>query len=167
VARQVRPTGGFWGWSCWKSASVCAAVVLGPGAVSPVSAQEAGAAASGPTAIIRASDTALTCANVSEEAARLSEAMGGEPDGGLFGRLAGVARAGAAMVIPGAGLAIAGADALTAPDRERRETEAAAVRHRWYYLNGLYAGKDCQAAADAAGPTPATPADAAPVVPGS
>lgn len=145
-----------------KSVVVCAAVTLGLVAVSPVWAQEADAPPSGPIEIIRASDTAMTCAAVSEEAARLSEAMGGDPDGGLFGRLGGVARAGASMVIPGAAIAIAGADALTAPERERKEAEAAAVRHRWYYLNGLYAGQRCQAAADALGPTPASPADAAP-----
>jgi len=141
-----------------KSVVVSAVVAFGICAGYPVLAQEA----AGPIEVIRANDTALTCPAVSEEAARLSEAMGGEPAGGLFGRLGGVARAGAAMVIPGAGLAIAGADALTAPERERKAAEAAAVRHRWYYLNGLYAGKNCQAAADAAGPTPATPADAAP-----
>ena len=145
-----------------KSVIVHAVAVLGLAAGSPVLAQEAEAAPSGPIEIIRAGDTAMTCAAVSEEAARLSEAMGGEPDGGLFGRLGGVARAGASMMIPGAGLVLAGADALTAPDREREAAEADAVRHRWYYLNGLYAGQGCQAASDAAGPTPASPADAAP-----
>ncbi len=151
-----------------KFVAAYAAVALGLAAVSPVLAQEAEGPPSGPIEIIRATDAAMTCAAVSDEAAQLSEAMGGEPDGGLFGRLGDVARAGAAMVIPGAGLAIAGADVLTAPGRERKEAEAAAVRHRWYYLNGLYAGQGCQAAADAASPTPATPADAAPlVVPGS
>ena len=148
-----------------KSVVVCAAVALGLGAVSPVWAQEAGAPPAGPIEIIRASDAAMTCAAVSEEAAQLSVAMGGEPDGGLFGRLGGVVRAGATMVIPGAGLAMAGADVLAAPGRERKESEAEAVRYRWYYLNGLYAGQGCQAAADALGPTPATPADAAPVEP--
>ncbi|WP_292029396.1 hypothetical protein [Brevundimonas sp. UBA2416] len=146
-----------------KSVAACAAIAFGLGAVSPVWAQEPEVRPSGPIEAIRATDVGMSCAVVSEEAARLSEAMGGEPGGGLFGRLGGVARAGASMVIPGAGLAIAGADALTAPERERKEAEAAAVRHRWYYLNGLYAGLRCQAAADALGPTPATPADAAPV----
>lgn len=151
-----------------KFVIVSAAVVLGLGAASPVMAQEAEAPPPGPIEIIRADDTAMTCAAVADEAAQLSEAMGGEPDGGLFGRLGGVARAGASMIIPGAGLAIAGADAIAAPGRERKEAEAAAVRHRWYYLNGLYAGQGCQAAADAGGPTPASAADAdPPVQPGS
>jgi len=146
-----------------KSVIVRAIAAASLCSVTPVLAQEAAPPQpSGPIEVIRATDAAMTCAAVSEEAAQLSEAMGGAPDGGLFGRLGGVVRAGASMMIPGAGLAIAGADALTAPDRERKEVEAAAVRHRWYYLNGLYAGQDCQAATDAAGPTPATPADAAP-----
>ena len=147
-----------------KSVVLCAVAAATLCAVSPLRAQEAGAPPSGPIQVIRASDTAMTCAAVSEEAAQLSEAMGGEPDGGLFGRLGGVVRAGASLVIPGAGLAMAGADVVTAPGRERKAAETDAVRHRWYYLNGLYAGLGCQAAADAAGPTPATPADAAPVV---
>lgn len=150
-----------------KFVVVSAVAALGLGVVDPVMAQEAEAPPSGPIEIIRATDTAMTCAAVSEEAAQLSEAMGGEPDGSLFGRLGGVVRAGATMVIPGAGLAMAGADALTAPGRERKAAEADAVRHRWYYLNGLYAGQGCQAASDAAGPTPATPADADPIEPES
>lgn len=151
-----------------KSVIVYAVAVLGLVAGSPVLSQEAEAPPTGPIEIIRADDTAMSCAAVADEAAQLSEAMGGEPDGGLFGRLGGVARAGASMMIPGAGLAMAGVDAVTAPGRERKEAEADAVRHRWYYLNGLYAGQGCQAAADAAGPTPASPADAdPPAEPGS
>jgi hypothetical protein len=141
--------------------AIAAACLAG---VSPALAQEA-EAPSGPIQVIRPDDTAMTCAAVSEEAAQLSAAMGGEPDGGLFSTLGGVARAGASMMIPGAGLALAGADVLTAPGREREKAEADAVRHRWYYLNGLYAGQGCQAAADAAGPTPASPADADPIDP--
>ncbi|MDP3370222.1 MAG: hypothetical protein Q8M32_10300 [Brevundimonas sp.] len=148
-----------------KSVIVSAVAALGLGAGSPVWAQEAEAPPSGPIEIIRAGDTAMTCAAMADEAAGLSETMGGEPDGGLFSRLGGVARAGASMMIPGAGLAIAGADVLTAPARDRKEAEGDAVRHRWYYLNGLYAGQGCQA--DAAGPTPASPADADPVEPAS
>lgn len=146
-----------------KSVVLSAVAALGLFAGSPVLAQEAEAPPSGPIEIIRATDTAMTCASVADEAAQLSAAMGGEPDGGLFSMLGGVARAGASMMIPGAGLALAGADVLTAPGRDRKEAEADAIRHRWYYLNGLYAGQGCQAAADAAGPTPASPADADPI----
>jgi hypothetical protein len=104
---------------------------------------------------------------MADEAARLSETMGAAPGGGLCGRLGGVARAGASMVIPGAGLVMVGTDALTAPERERKEAEAAAVRHRWYYLNGLYAGRDCMNAPAVlpAATAPAAPASV-PVVPG-
>ena len=148
-----------------KSVVLSAVVAACLAGVSPALAQEAEAPPPGPIEIIRATDTAMTCAAVSEEAAQLSATLGGEPDGGLFSTLGGVARAGASMMIPGAGLALAGADVLTAPDRERRQAEADAVRHRWYYLNGLYAGQGCQAAADARGPTPASPADADPIEP--
>ena len=139
------------------------AAVLTALAVPPAAAQQAAAPSDAPIEIMRASDTAMTCPQISEEAAQLSQQLGGAP-GGILGTITGVATAGASLLIPGAGLAIAGVDALTSPDRERKEAEAAAVRHRWYYLNGLYAGQDCQAMADAAGPTPATPADAAPPV---
>ena len=140
---------------------VSAVAALGLGVVSPVMAQEAEGLPTGPVEINRAADTALTCAAMAEEAARLSEAMGGEPDGGLFGRLGGVARAGASMMIPGAGLVMAGAYVVTGPGRERRAAETAATRDRWYYLNGLYAGRDCLAGAAA----PPSPADAAPPPP--
>ena len=111
-----------------KSVIVSAVAALGLGVAFPAMAQEVEAPPTGPIQIIRAGDTAMTCAAVADEAAQLSEAMGGEPDGGLFGRLGGVARAGASMMIPGAGLVIAGADAVTAPGRERKEAEAAAIR---------------------------------------
>jgi hypothetical protein len=127
----------------------------------PAFAQDA-PAQTGPAPVIRDTDGALTCAQMSEEAARLSAQMGGRGGEGVFGQIGGVAKAGAAMLIPGAGLLIAGADALTADERERQEAEALAVQNRWYYLNGLYAGHRCQAAANAAateapapvGPTP-------------
>jgi hypothetical protein len=151
-----------------KTAIAAAVIALGLGVAPSAFAQDAPAAEAPRTpAVIRASDTSLTCAVMADEAARLSESMGGDPGGGLFSRLGGVARAGASMVIPGAGLAIAGADALTAPERERKEAEAAAVQHRWYYLNGLYAGRDCMNA-PAVVPAAAAPAApvSAPVVPG-
>ncbi|MBA3050328.1 MAG: hypothetical protein KKE42_02930 [Alphaproteobacteria bacterium] len=151
-----------------NTAIAAAAVALGLSVAPSAFAQDAPAAEPARTpAVIQPADTSLTCAAMADEAAQLSATMGGEPDGGLFSRLGGVARAGAAMVIPGAGLAMAGADALTAPEREREEAEAAAVRHRWYYLNGLYAGRDCMnaPAAPPAAAAPAAPASA-PVIPG-
>lgn len=109
--------------------------------------------ASTPSAVMRDTDSAMTCVQISDEAAQLSQTMGREPAGSLFGRLGGVARAGAAMIIPGVGLATAAGDALTAPERERKEAEAKAVENRWYYLNGLYAGHRCQDAPAATVPT--------------
>jgi hypothetical protein len=74
----------------------------------PAFAQDA-PAQTGPAPVIRDTDGALTCAQMSEEAARLSAQMGGRGGDGVFGQLGGVAKAGAAMLIPGAGLLIAGA----------------------------------------------------------
>lgn len=151
-----------------NTAIAAAAVAMGLSVAPSAFAQQAPAAepARAP-AVIQAGDASLSCAAMADEAARLSEAMGAEPGGGLFGRLGGVARAGASMVIPGAGLVMVGTDALTAPERERKEAEAAAIEHRWCYLNGLYAGRDCMnaPAAPPAATAPAAPASA-PVVPG-
>lgn len=134
---------------------------VGVSGAPPVLAQSTEAA---PTTVVRHGDEALTCGQMADEAAELSAAMGEGGGGGLLGRIGGVARAGAAMIVPGAGLALAGADAVTAPGRERRESRADAGRDRWNYLNGLYAGKGCGGAeADAtatsvANPTPGSPA---------
>jgi len=110
------------------------------------------------TQVFRDGDMALTCQQIADEAEQLSQSMGGRTGGGVFGRLGGVARSGAAMLIPGAGLAIAGADVVTAPGRERREAEDKATEGRWYYLNGLYAGQHCA-------PPPQTVAPPTPVQP--
>lgn len=146
---------------------IAAAAVCSLWAVQPAAAQDAqetqeaeAAESSEPIKVIQASDTTLTCVQISDEAAQLSETMGGEPEGGLFNRLGGVAKAGAAMVIPGAGLVTAAADALTQPGRQREEARELAVQNRWYYLNGLYAGQRCQARAEAV--LSGTPAPAAP-----
>ncbi|MES2861152.1 MAG: hypothetical protein V4701_06740 [Pseudomonadota bacterium] len=109
-------------------------------AATPSLAQEA---ADG-NAIIRTTDGAMTCPQIADEAASLSERMGGAPRGGLLSSIGGVAKAGAAMLIPGAGLAIAGADAVTSGGREEAAAARAADENRWYYLNGLSAGRNCQ-----------------------
>ena len=129
----------------------------------PAFAQEAAPAA---MQVFRDTDGALTCRQISEEAAELSATMGGSEGGGVFGRLGGVARSGAALLIPGAGLAMAGADALTQPGRERREAQELAVQNRWYYLNGLYAGLKCDQQAEAASvPAAPTPVPAPSITP--
>lgn len=84
----------------------------------------------------RAGDASLTCRQIADEAAGLSARMGGTPTGGALG---GVARAGAAALIPGAGLVIAGVDAMGEPERRRREAD----QNRWHYLNGLYTARRC------------------------
>ncbi|MCS6627270.1 hypothetical protein N0B44_30625 [Roseibacterium beibuensis] len=101
------------------------------------------AEAAGGASVMRTGDANLTCVQIADEAAALSQRMGGTPNGGVLGAAGGVAKAGAAMLIPGAGLVIAGADALTAPERERRAAEAEALENRWHYLNGLYTARRC------------------------
>ena len=107
-------------------------------------AQEPPAAAPPPEElqIFRQGDAALTCVQISDEAAQLSQRMGGDRPS-VFGRLTGVARSGASLLVPGAGLALAGVDAATADGRERREARERAVEQRWFYLNGLYTGLRC------------------------
>lgn len=138
-----------------KSIPLALALALAAG---PVLAQEQ---APQELQIFRDGDATMTCQQIADEAAGLSQQMGGERGGGVFGSVMGVARTGAAMVIPGAGLAIAGADAINRPERERREAREAAVEHRWYYLNGVYTGQRCGTATEAASPS-ATPAPPAP-----
>lgn len=134
---------------------------LGVGGAGPVLAQSADAT----TTVVRDGDATLTCGQMADEAATLSAGMG-EGGGGLLGRISEVARAGAAMVVPAAGLVLAGADAVTTSGRERREARADVARDRWNYLNGLYAGKDCAGAEGAAAvtvqPSPSPPESAQP-----
>jgi hypothetical protein len=105
------------------------AVLLCAGCATP---QASGDAAT----VSRAGDANLSCRQIADEAATLSARMGGTPTGGPLG---GVAKAGAAALIPGAGLVLAGVDALNAPARERREAD----ENRWHYLNGLYTARNC------------------------
>ena len=106
----------------------------------PAGAGVDGTAGSG--TVVKAGDASLSCAQIADEAAGLSERMGDNTPGRL-GAAVDVARAGAALLIPGAGLVMAGADALTDGERRRREAEAQALRDRWNYLNGLYIAGDC------------------------
>ena len=106
----------------------------------PAGAGVEGTAGSG--TVVQAGDANLSCTQIADEAAGLSERMGANTPGRL-GAAVDVAKAGAAMLIPGAGLVMAGADALTDGERQRREAEAQAMRDRWNYLNGLYIAGDC------------------------
>ena len=83
----------------------------------------------------RAGDASMTCRQIADEAATLSARMGGTPGGAVRG----VAWGGAAALIPGAGLVMAGVDALGASDRARKEAD----ENRWHYLNGLYTANNC------------------------
>lgn len=103
--------------------------------------------------VFRTGDSAMTCVQIADEAAELSQTFGSDRPN-VFGRFMGVARTGVAMVVPGAGLAMAGADALTADDRARKAAREAAVEQRWYYLNGLYTGQRCDQQAESASAEP-------------
>ena len=118
-------------------------------AAGPVFTGAALAQDAAPGTVVRAGDDTMTCRQMADEAAELSAGMGSDRPG-VFGVVGEVARSGAAMLVPGAGLAMAGADALTSSGREKREAKAAAGRDRWNYLNGLYAGRGCNAPEQAA-----------------
>lgn len=115
--------------------------------------------------VIRDTDSTLTCVQIADEAAQLSQAMGGSPGSSTISALTDVAKAGAATFIPFAGLVIAGADALTQGDRQERIAAALAQQNRWFYLNGLYSGRGCMdnptPAAAQAQPVPSAAAPAA------
>jgi hypothetical protein len=152
------------GVNAWRAA-ILASVLAGP-----VAAQSAGSEL---PPVIRPSDAGMSCQQMAEEAAQLSAGMGGSSEGqGVLGSLGAVARSGAALLIPGAGLALAGADLATKEGRERRQAEQEAAENRWHYLNGLYAGKGCDAARAAPAqpsapqsPATQTPAPTAPPSP--
>lgn len=113
--------------------------------------------------VIRDTDSSLTCVQIADEAAQLSQTMGGSPGDSTIGTLTDVAKAGAATFIPGAGLLIAGADALTQGDRQRRAVERLEQINRWFYLNGLYSGRGCMDnPTPVAGPGEPVPSAAAP-----
>lgn len=129
-------------------------------------AQETGAQAAGAqeTGVFRETDERLSCGRISDEAAQLGQAMGdATPQGGWLSSLGGIARSGAAMLLPGSGLAMAGVDAVRQPTRDRDQAEQAAVQNRWYYLNGLHIGRGCREQAQAPARSPAIQPGALPV----
>lgn len=104
-------------------------------------------------AVMRASDAAFTCEQLVEEGLKMSNALGANAEGSMFGRFGGVLRSGASLLVPGAGLVIAGADAMTQPERDARLAEDIARMNRWYYLSGVYMGRGCDAGAQPAAMT--------------
>lgn len=123
------------------------------------------------TGVFREADAAMTCAQIGDEAAQLSAAMGDRtPSGGWLSSLGSLAKSGAAMLVPGGALAVAGVDAVRQPGAARAEAEDAATQNRWYYLNGLHAGRGCREPAEVAvetgtlPPVPVQPVARAPAV---
>lgn len=104
--------------------------------------------------VIQLGDASLTCPQIVEGAARLAETLGGAPGGGVFGSeqaigaatglaMQGALMSGAGRAIPGMGMLGNAMGAVARRDRERREAERLVAQQRWYYLNGLYTGRDC------------------------
>lgn len=137
----------------------------------PASAQEG--------QIIQPGDSSLTCPQIVDGAAQLAQALGGAPEGGVFTSeqaisaatsvaMQGAIMSGAGRAIPGMGLLGNAMGAMARRDRERREAERLVAQQRWYYLNGLYTGRNCDqqlaqaAAAPSMSPATTTP-EAAPL----
>ncbi len=114
-------------------------LLAGLGLAGAASAQEVESAG----AIIRQSDQSLTCEQIVAAGAEISQALGETREQSMFGRFGGVVKAGASMLVPGAGLAIAGMEAMGEDERQAALAEDLARMNRWYYLNGLYFGKGC------------------------
>ncbi|MBU1345626.1 MAG: hypothetical protein KKA16_01605 [Alphaproteobacteria bacterium] len=141
--------------------AVSITLILGLALSGPARAQEQDSAAA-----MRPDDADLTCVQLADEAAQLSQAMSDDAEGGgLVSTVTDVARTGASMLVPGAGLVMAGADAVTRPGREREEAAELTVENRWHYLNGLAAGRGCGGEEVAeVGPPVVEPTEPAPVL---
>ncbi|MDO9588579.1 MAG: hypothetical protein Q7J13_11675 [Brevundimonas sp.] len=125
--------------------------------------------------IIQLGDASLTCPQIVDSAGRLAQVLGGAPEGGVFGSeqaigaatglaMQGALMSGAGSAIPGMGLLGNAMGAMARRDRERREAERAVAQQRWYYLNGLYTGRNCdqplaQTAIPSSTPEAVTPTD--------
>ena len=120
-----------------------------------------GSASAQTAPIIRMGDTSLDCAQIAQEANQLTQILGGAPEGGVFtseqaisaatsAAMQGALLSGAGRALPGIGLLGNAAAAAARRDRERREAERLTAQQRWYYLNGLYSGRQCDAQAQSA-----------------
>lgn len=123
--------------------------------------------------VIQLGDASLTCTQIVEGAGQLAQVLGGAPEGGVFsseqaiGAATGLAMQGALMsgagrAIPGMGLLGNAMGAMARRDRERREAERLVAQQRWYYLNGLYTGRNCDQQLAEAATQEATTPEAAP-----
>ncbi|WBQ11870.1 hypothetical protein L2D00_08405 [Hyphomonadaceae bacterium BL14] len=137
----------------------------------------AGAASAQEGQVMRMGDTAMSCQQIVVAATEQTDILGGSPEGGLLGSEYAVGAATALVqqgaLMSGAGRAIPGLGAVggmmgRAAQRQREQEEArrAIAEKRWYFLNGLYGGRDCDTVlrreAEAAAAAAAAPA-AAPV----
>lgn len=131
----------------------------------PASAQE--------RQIIQLGDASLTCPQIVEGAGQLAQILGGAPEGGVFSNeqaisaatsvaMQGAIMSGAGRALPGMGLLGNAMGAMARRDRERREAERLVAQQRWYYLNGLYAGRNCDQQLAQATVQPTSPEAAAP-----
>lgn len=113
-----------------------------------------GAAAAQQSQVILLGDSAMTCPEIVVAANEATEILGGAPEGGVFASEQAInAATGLAMqgaLHSGVGRAIPGIGAVggmlgRAAQRRREEEEARQVvaERRWYYLNGLYEGREC------------------------
>ena len=115
--------------------------------------------------VIQLGDSGMTCPQIVDGASQLAQVLGGAPEGGVFSSeqaisaatsvaMQGAIMSGAGRAIPGMGLLGNAMGAMARRDRERREAERLVAQQRWYYLNGLYTGRNCDQvlAQAAAGP---------------
>lgn len=104
--------------------------------------------------VIRMGDSALDCTAIIKEANQAAEVLGGSPEGGVFTSEQAIGAATAlgqqAALVGGAAKALGGIGAVGGffgrQAKAREEEQAArrdAAESRWYYLNGLYAGRQC------------------------
>lgn len=100
--------------------------------------------------VIRMGDSALSCTDIIVQASEAAETLGGAPEGGLMTGENAVAVAQTAALHTGMGQAVPGLGAVGGlfrqASQQRRDREEAArkvAQSRWYYLNGLYAGRQC------------------------
>lgn len=131
----------------WAVAALCVLMAT------PAAAQDA--------QVIRLGDESLSCEAIVAQADEAVAIMGAAPAGGVLGSSAAVNAAtsaavqtaivsGAGRSIPGIGLA---GNMLGAAARRREEQQAAEralAEKRWFYLNGLYQGRNCTAESAAA-----------------
>lgn len=115
--------------------------------------------------VIRMGDSVLSCTDIVMQANAAAETLGGAPEGGLMTGEAAVSLAQTAAIHTGMGQAIPGLGVVGGMFRQasqarqkQQEEQKKMAQSRWYYLNGLYSGRQCDqvlAAEATAVPAPA------------